>query len=66
MALEQPFSKRNRYSAAKEISHREAAPKNLRYFILQTARDLGVSPSSVQDTLCRVRRQLEHPTYCLN
>src|SRR5436190_1691940 len=41
MPLEQPFSKRNRYSTAKEISVREDAPGNLRYFVLQTAVDVS-------------------------
>jgi hypothetical protein len=55
MALEQPFSKRNRFSgAAKEITIREDAPENLRYFMLQTAVDLGWGPSSLRDIVCRV------------
>jgi AbiJ N-terminal domain 4 len=57
MPLEQPFSKRNRYSGgAKEITIREAAPENLRYVVLQTAVDLGWAPSSLRTILCRVLR----------
>jgi len=55
MALEQPFSKRNRYSGrAKEITIREDAPENLRYVVLQTAIDLGWAPSSLRTIHCRV------------
>jgi len=51
----QPFSMRNRYSQSpKKISIREDAPQNLRYFILETAHDLGWGPSSMRDVLCRV------------
>src|SRR5207302_360348 len=58
MTLQQPFSKRNRYSGpAKEITIREDAPENLRYFVLQTAIDLGWSPSSLRDIMCRVLRK---------
>lgn len=57
MALEQPFSKRNRYSGgAKEITIREGAPENLRYVVLQTAVDLGWAPSSLRTVICRVLR----------
>lgn len=57
MALEQPFSKRNRYSSApKDITIREDAPENLRYVVLQTAVDLGWEPSAVRSILCRVLR----------
>ena len=55
---DQPFSKRHRYSgAAREITIREDAPRNLRYVILQTACDLGWSSSSLRTTLCRVLRE---------
>lgn len=58
MALQQPFSKRNRYvGPAKEITIREDAPENLRYFVLQTAIDLGWSPSALRDVMCRVLRK---------
>ena len=57
MALEQPFSKRNRYSTgAKEITIREGAPENLRYFVLETASELDWTPASVRPVLCRVLR----------
>jgi hypothetical protein len=57
MALEQPFSKRNRYSSgAKEITIREDAPENLRYIVLQTAIDLDWRPSALRPILCRVLR----------
>ena len=56
MPLEQPFSKRYRYSAAKEITIREDAPESLRYFTLQTAKDLGWGPSSLRPIVCRVLR----------
>lgn len=55
MALEPPFSKRNRYSGpAKEITIREDAPENLRYYVLQTAVDLDWGPSALRDIVCRV------------
>jgi hypothetical protein len=56
MALEQPFSKRNRYISPKEITVREDAPENLRYFVLQTAVDLEWGPSQLRDIICRVLR----------
>jgi hypothetical protein len=57
MALEQPFSKRNRYaSGAKEITIREDAPDNLRYAVLQMAIDLDRPPSALRAILCRVLR----------
>src|SRR5271169_2574932 len=57
MALEQPFSKRNRFSGGpKEITIREDSPQNLRYFVLQTASDLGRRPGSLRSILCRVLR----------
>ena len=57
MPLEQPFSKRHRYSgAAKEITIREDAPKNLRYFALQAAIDLEWGPSQLREVVCRVLR----------
>jgi hypothetical protein len=61
MALEQPFSKRHRYSAAREISIREAAPENLRYFTVQTAKDLNWGPSSLRPIVCRVLRVSPDP-----
>jgi hypothetical protein len=56
MPLNQPFSRRNQYSTAKEITVREDAPKNLRYFALQAAADLGWQPSQLRDIVCRVLR----------
>jgi len=53
--LQQPFSKRNRYAGPpKEITIREDAPENLRYFILDTAHELGWTPSPMRDLLCHV------------
>ena len=55
MRPEQPFSKRNQYAgAAKEITIREDAPKNLRYHALQAAVDLEWGPSRLRDVVCRV------------
>jgi len=57
MALEQPFSKRNRYSGdAKEITIWEDAPQNLRYAVLQTTIDLDWTPTALRAILCRVLR----------
>jgi hypothetical protein len=57
MALEQPFSKRHRYSGgAKEITVREDAPESLRYLVLETASELDWTPASVRPVLCRVLR----------
>jgi hypothetical protein len=57
MPLEQPFSKRNHFRGSpKEITVREDAPENLRYFVLQTARDLGWRPTPLRSILCRVLR----------
>jgi len=63
MALEQPFSKRNRYAGPKEITIREAAPENLRYFVVQTAIDLGWRPSRLRDVICRVLRATPSPRH---
>ena len=57
MPLHQPFSKRHRYSGgSKEITIREDAPENLRYFMLETVVELGWGPSSLRDVVCRVLR----------
>jgi hypothetical protein len=61
MALEQSFSKRNRYRAAKEITIREDAPESLRYVTLQTAKDLDWGPASLRPILCRVLRVPPNP-----
>ena len=55
MALE-PFSKRNRYSAAGDITIRESAPENLRYFVLRSAYDCHCSPLGLLQTLCKLLR----------
>lgn len=61
MALEQPFSKRNRYGgAAKEISIREDAPQNLRYFVLESAYDLGFKPHRLLRVLCKQLRDVPY------
>ena len=56
MSLEQPFSKRNRFAGPKDITIREDAPENLRYFVLQTAIDLGWRPSRLREVVCRLLR----------
>lgn len=57
MAPAQPFSKRHGFRVSpKEITVREDAPNSLRYFVLQTAVDLGWRPSFLRDILCRVLR----------
>ena len=57
MPLAQPFSKRHGFrSAPKDITVREDAPEALRYFVLQTAIDLGWKPSFLRGILCRVLR----------
>jgi hypothetical protein len=57
MAPYEPFSKRNRYnSPAKEITVREDAPESLRFIVLDTARQLDATPSSLRTVLCRVLR----------
>jgi AbiJ N-terminal domain 4 len=61
MALRQPFSKRNRLITPKEITIREDAPESLRYFVLDTARELGWSPSSLRGVICRVLRTRPDP-----
>jgi hypothetical protein len=61
MALQQPFSKRNQYRTPKEVTIREGAPENLRYFVLQTAKDLGWGPASLRPTVCQVLRVSPDP-----
>jgi hypothetical protein len=57
MALEQPFSKRNRFGGdPKEITVREDAPRYLRYLVFQTAIDHGWRPSRLREVVCRVLR----------
>jgi AbiJ N-terminal domain 4 len=62
MMLEQPFSKRSRYRTPKEITLREVAPENLRYFVLQTGKDLGWGPASLRPIVCRVLRVSPDPS----
>lgn len=53
--VEQPFSRRHKYTgAAKDISVREDAPEGLRSVVLETATDLGMSPSTLRSILCRI------------
>src|SRR5487761_585668 len=55
MPSSQPFSKRQGYTGQpKEITTREEAPENLRYFVLEAARELDWAPSSLREILCRV------------
>jgi len=50
MAPQQSFSSRHRYAGqAKEITIRDDAPENLRFFVLETAREL----ESIQDHIAR-------------
>src|ERR1019366_9627441 len=56
MSLEQPFSKRHGYRAPKEITIREDAPQSLRFFVLETAKNLNWGPAMVRPIVCRVLR----------
>jgi hypothetical protein len=56
MPLEQPFSKRHQYGTPKEITVREGAPESLRFFVLETAKNLNWGPSSLRPNVCRVLR----------
>lgn len=51
-----PFSRRHGFKLAKDITIREDAPRNLRAFVLQMARDLGRQPGSLRRLVCRVLR----------
>ena len=52
-----PFSKRNQYAGtAKEIAIREDAPENLRFTVLETARQIGWGPSALRLIVCQVLR----------
>jgi hypothetical protein len=62
MGLQQPFSKRNRFTKPKEITIREDAPESLRYFILDTVRELGCGPSGLRGLICRVLRTRPDPS----
>lgn len=56
-----PFSKRRGFVQAKEISVREDAPENLRYFVLQTVIDLRYAPSLLRSILCEVLHRRPDP-----
>ena len=57
MPLAQPFSKRHGFRGSpKEITVREDSPEAMRYFVLQTAVDLGWRPSFLRGIICRVLR----------
>src|SRR2546427_10966941 len=50
-----PFSKRHGYSSQpREITIREDAPENLRYFVLDTAIQLGFGPHALREDACAV------------
>lgn len=59
--VQQSFSKRNQCNVAKEITIREAAPENLRYFILETVREMGFTPAMLRANLCSVLRVRPDP-----
>jgi hypothetical protein len=57
------FSKRHGYTGQpQEISIREDAPENLRYFVLETAHELGLGPSSIRNITCAVLEQRPDPS----
>ena len=56
-----PFSKRHGYARVKEITIREDAPANLRHFILKTARQCGLSPAELRDTVCDLLNERPDP-----
>ncbi len=64
-----PFSKRYGYAGqAKGISIWDDASEDLRQCVLETARDLGLAPSDIRDTVCAVlqrrpnrRNWIEYP-----
>ena len=50
-----PFSKRHGYhSQPKEITVREDAPENLRHFVLDTAVEIGLTPTAIRECICSV------------
>lgn len=56
---DQPFSKRQGYiGQTHEIAFREDAPDNLRYFVLETARELDWAPSSLRPIICHVLKEV--------
>jgi hypothetical protein len=57
------FSKRHGYTGQpQEISIREDAPENLRYFVLETAHELGLGPSAIRNITCAVLEQRPDPS----
>ena len=53
--MENSFSKRFGYRGPKpEITIREAAPEELRMAVIQIACDLGLKPSQIRETVCKV------------
>jgi hypothetical protein len=63
MAPMPPFSKRHGFRGEpKEITVREDAPESLRYFVVQTAIDGGLSPSYLRRALCRLMRVMPDPS----
>jgi AbiJ N-terminal domain 4 len=57
-----PFSKRHGYPReAPDITIREEAPESLRYFLLQTGIDLGLTPHALRDDVCAVLRVRPDP-----
>jgi hypothetical protein len=58
-----PFSKRHGYPGqAREITIREDAPENLRYFVLQTGIDLGLGPHALREDACTVLHARPDPS----
>lgn len=58
MAPQQSFSSRHSYTGqAKEITIREDAPEDFRFFVLETARELEFGPNALRPVLCRVLRR---------
>ena len=54
-APRKPFSKRHGYSSQRrEITIREDAPENLRYFVLDTAIQFGFGPHALREDACAV------------
>ena len=62
MAINKPFSRRNRYGGSpKDITIREDAPETLRFLVLDTARRLEWSPSALRRIICGVLRVRPEP-----
>ena len=63
MAPAQSFSQRHGFCTdPKEITVREDAPEALRYFVVQTAIDLWLSPGFLRGLLYRVLRRTPDPS----